>query len=414
MSENIRAKRNVRSTAIVYGAAFMLGITMVSFPASSTVLKTAGGLTDSQYGLIFLPQLMTAVLGAVAGGILARRTGLGNLLFIALIANALSQVCLGSLILLKPGTAFFAVMAATTLFGLAFGLSAAPLNTFPGLLFPRKPESALVALHTLIGLGLSAGPLIAGQLIARGRWPFFPLLLFVGSLLLVVGVACARLPLYGAAASRPETPGSLRELRLNPVLWTFAAIVVLYAFAEGTFSNWSVIYLHEERGIGIAEAGMALSVFWAMVAAGRLLVSALLLRVAAERIWLALPILMAGGFFLVPLAHTAAEGIVVFGFAGLACSAFFPLSVGMAVKRFSGNPAFVSSLMIAAVMSGVGIGSYIIGPLRSSISLERLYRLSALYPAAIIVVAALAIRMNLMRPKGSAGAVSEPGRTDRV
>jgi fucose permease len=359
------------------------------------VLKTAGGLTDSQYGLIFLPQFLSAVLGSLAGGILARRTGLGNLLVIALIANALSQACLGSIILLKPGTAFFAAMAATTLFGLAFGLSAAPLNTFPGLLFPRKSDSALVALHTLLGLGLSAGPLVAGQLIAQGRWPYFPLLLFTGSLLLVAGVARARLPSDATAAAQPDPSRALRELRSNPVFWTLVAIVILYAFAEGTFSNWAVIYLHEERGIGIAEAGTALSVFWAMVAAGRLLVSVLLLRIDAERIWLALPILMAGGFFLVPLAHTAAEGIVVFGFAGLACSAFFPLSVGIAVKRLSGNAAFISSLMIAAVMSGVGIGSYIIGLLHSLISLERLYRLSSLYPAAVAVLTAITVGMNL-------------------
>ena len=29
----------------------------------------------------------------------------------------------------------------------------------------------------------------------------------------------------------------------NSLLWGFVAIVILYAFAEGTFANWSIVYL---------------------------------------------------------------------------------------------------------------------------------------------------------------------------
>lgn len=412
MRDAAQVEVNRKTVSIVYGAAFLQGLTMVSFPASSIVLKDVRGLTDAQYGFIFVPQFVAAILGSIAGGSLVRRMGLRNLLVWSLLANALSQAFLAATVF-EWVQSFYTVLAGTAMLGVAFGLSAAPLNTFPGLFFPQKPDSALVALHTLLGLGLSAGPLVAGQLIARGMWVSFPLLLFVVSFLLAIGAAGPQLSSDAASADRSGASDTLRELRASPVLWAFAAIVVLYAFAEGTFSNWSVIYLHEERGIGIAGAGLALSVFWAMMAAGRLLVSVLLLRVAPERIWLSLPFLIAAGFFLVPLAQTAVKGIVVFGFAGLACSAFFPLSVGLAAKRFPGNAPFVSSLMIAALMSGVGIGSYIIGPLHSFISLERIYRISAVYPAAAVILAAITIRRDFRRSKGPAAGKIERGRTDR-
>ena len=78
--------------------------------------------------------------------------------------------------------------------------------------------------------------------------------------------------------------------------WTFAAIAVLYAFAEGTFSNWSVIYLHEVKHLPEMTAALALSLFWAAMAGGRLLVSALVARIPAQRVWLSLPLLMISAF----------------------------------------------------------------------------------------------------------------------
>jgi len=67
----------------VYLIAFLQGLTLVSFPASSAVLKQMHGFTDAQYGAIFLPQVAMAVLGAVAGGTLARRLGLRPLLWLS-------------------------------------------------------------------------------------------------------------------------------------------------------------------------------------------------------------------------------------------------------------------------------------------------------------------------------------------
>ncbi len=77
---------------IIYAAGMLLGLVMVSFPASGTVLKEIKGLSDAQYGLIYIPQIISAVAGSVASGWLARAVGLKRLLFGTLIAMLLSQV----------------------------------------------------------------------------------------------------------------------------------------------------------------------------------------------------------------------------------------------------------------------------------------------------------------------------------
>jgi len=114
----------------------------------------------------------------------------------------------------------------------------------------------------------------------------------------------------------------------------------------------------------------------------------LVLRIAPRPIWLTLPLLMILAFQLLPHANTAALGIGLFLLAGVACSAFFPLTIGLASARFPQYVPWVSSMLIAALMAGVGVGSYVVGVLRELFPLERLHQLSAAYPIMVLVLAA--------------------------
>jgi fucose permease len=381
-----QTKINSPALLAVYLIAFLQGLTLVSFPASSTVLKQMHGFTDAQYGAIFLPQVALAVLGAVAGGALARRLGLQPLLWLTAAGNGLSQLALAASVWVMPALAFPTILTGTALLGFSFGLGGAPLNSYPPRFFPQRAPAAVVALHTLLGLGLMVGPLLADGFGRVGWWIGFPLLLLSLSVLLALMAARVRLPAEaaGAVVARSAAP--------NPPLtsgafWTFAAIAVLYAFAEGTFSNWAVIYLREVKALPTGVAALALSVFWAAMVTGRLLVAVLVVRVAPQVIWLALPALMAVAFLLLPGAHTPALGLGLFALAGLACSAFFPLTITLASARFPDHVAWVSSMLIAALMVGVGLGSFVIGPLREWLALEQIYRLSTLYPILVIGLA---------------------------
>ncbi|MDG4553161.1 MAG: hypothetical protein P9E24_02770 [Candidatus Competibacter sp.] len=369
----------------VYLVAFLQGLTLVSFPASSAVLKQMHGFTDAQYGAIFLPQVAMAVLGAVAGGTLARRLGLQPLLWLTAAGNGLSQLALAASVWVAPGLAFPTILAGTALLGWSFGLGGAPLNGYPPRFFPRRAPAAVVALHTLLGLGLMVGPLLADGFGRAGWWIGFPLSLLGLSVFLALTAATVRLP---------QAVGNDLERRVdaNPPLtsgafWIFAAIAVLYAFAEGVFGNWAVIYLREAKMLPAGVAALALSVFWGAMVAGRLLVALLVIRIAPLTIWLALPTLMIAAFLLLPGASTPALGLGLFALAGLACSAFFPLTITLASEWFPEHVAWVSSMLIAALMVGVGLGSFAVGPLREWLSLENLYRLSVVYPVAVIGLA---------------------------
>jgi predicted MFS family arabinose efflux permease len=382
----------VAGVVTVYLAGFLQGLTLVSFPASSTVLIQMHGFTGAQYGAIFLPQVALAIVGAVSGGSLAKRVGLRHLLWISLLVNALSQLALAASVVMNPTVAFVIVLLGTGSLGLGFGLSGAPLNSYPPSFFPQRRDTALVALHTALGVGLATGPLLVGWFVVHGLWIGFPLLLLTISLLLILATLTVHLPRCESGQVGQEAqPAHTHPIRLLG-FWTFAAITVLYAFAEGTFSNWSVIYLHEVKQLPEMTAALALSLFWAAMAGGRLLVSAIVGHISAQRVWLLLPLLMVGAFLALPYANTPIVGVGLFALAGIACSGFFPLTIGLVSSRFPQHVAWVSSMMIAALMVGVGLGSFIVGPLREWLSLEQLYQVSAAYPLAALVLAVLVMQ----------------------
>jgi fucose permease len=255
-------------------------------------------------------------------------------------------------------------------------------------------------MHSALGLGLMGGPLLAGLYTDLNLWIGFPLtLLGAGALLMVLAVP-ARFPArFPAGAAGPDAESRGVAVRA-PRFWLFMGVAVLYAFAEGTFSNWVVIYLQGSKGLSMATAALGLSVFWGALVVGRLAASALVLRVAPERIWLTLPVLMIGAFLLLPHASGAMLGVGLFGLAGLACSAFFPLTIALASRQFAGEVPWVSSMLTAALMIGVGVGSFIVGPLREWLALERLYQVSAIYPLAALIVGATLVYTR--RPAASA------------
>src|SRR5215207_2382918 len=66
-----------KEAKVVYAAGLVQGIVLVTFPAASTIFTDPGqyDLSRTQYGTMFLPQVVTAIIASLLGGRLARRLG---------------------------------------------------------------------------------------------------------------------------------------------------------------------------------------------------------------------------------------------------------------------------------------------------------------------------------------------------
>jgi len=372
----------------VFAGGLIIGLTLVSFPASSAFLKQTHGFSDAQYGAIYLPQLVAAVIGAVGGGFATRRLGMRMLFLVSLACFGLAQFLLWLSGAANPVTALTLVMCATASFGFGFGFGGGPLNAYAALLFPERSTTAVTALHMSAGAGLTIGPALFAGLAAKGLWFWGPGALGVVTAAILVSALLAR---YPEVAAEPDAPDA-GSAAGSGFFWLCAAVAMIYSVAEGTFSNWAILYLSDERAISPATAALALTAFWGSLTVGRLLASILVIKVSGTLFLLSLPLLMALAFWALPGIATPTGAIAGFAFAGFACSAFFPILVAFAAERFPREISWIASMLTAAMMVGVGVGSYAVGALRGSSTIASLYRFSALYPALVVVLLFLAMR----------------------
>ncbi|HWK52711.1 MAG TPA: hypothetical protein VNR40_22615, partial [Steroidobacter sp.] len=141
---------NATAAAIsVYAGGLILGMTLVSVPASSALLKQLHGFSDAQYGAIYLPQFLSAIVGGLAGGLLSNVLGTKRLLVLSLACLLAAQLALAASAALPSEHALPALMITTGCIGLGIGLGSGPLNAYPVVLFPAVSNTALTALHTI-------------------------------------------------------------------------------------------------------------------------------------------------------------------------------------------------------------------------------------------------------------------------
>jgi fucose permease len=163
--------------------------------------------------------------------------------------------------------------------------------------------------------------------------------------------------------------------------------VFLYGILETLNGNWATLYLSGERGISARGASFALAAFWAMVTVGRLLIAVISRAVHARWIYVALPILLLIVFQVSSRVEDQTGGIVAFGLAGLACSAFLPLSISFGGDESPSLSAMMAGELIAFYQLGYGVAAFGTGPLRDVFGLQY----STVFAAGSIVAAPLVV-----------------------
>ena len=290
-----------------------------------------------------------------------------------------------------------AAKCATGLFGFGFGFGGGPLNSLASTLSERFSNSAVTLLHMMAGLGMSAAPLIFAYVIRIGAWVFVPVGLASLALVLILICAVTRFP---APMTPPQQIAGTWPSR-SAYFWLIMAVASLYALTEGVFANWAILYVQDAKGLDAQTAASALAAFWGSLTLGRLFASLVLVRFPPIALLLALPPLMAVALLLIPQAATPSGVISAYAIAGLACSAFFPLLITIVAEPFPHAISYIASMLTAALMFGVGVGSYGIGSLRSSLSLEMLYSASTVFPIAALILIVIARRIMRQMPRST-------------
>jgi MFS transporter, FHS family, glucose/mannose:H+ symporter len=232
----------VTEVGIVYGGGLAQGLALVSFPAAATILTAADGygLSSSQYGSIFLPLFLGSVLASLLAPALARERSLRTVLITGLVANGASMAtfALSSVMTGVPAIAYAMLLAATGLLGIGFGATLTAINAFAEGFFPDRGETAVTALHTLLGTGTALAPLLVAWLTAGGHWWLLPVAVAMAALGLAL-VALTQTLRIAAEDDQSSALGAAAVARALPMRsWVWIAFALLYGICETLFGNW--------------------------------------------------------------------------------------------------------------------------------------------------------------------------------
>ena len=372
-----------REVVTVYCVGLFQGLALVAFPAASSVLTSSPGygLSSTQYGLLFVPQVVMAIAGSLAMPSLARRFGIKPLLLVGIAADLLSMAVLAmSATVAGDSIAFPMLLVSTALLGLGFGVTLSCLSTIAADFRPDRPEVALTTLNVLLGLGTALSPLLIALFTNVGEWWGLPVLAAVG--LAVLLVLSLTLPIETAARNSTTDRAPIPRM-----FWVFAIALVAYGICETMFGNWGTTVLRND-GASATTASYALAAFWACVTLGRLLISVMPRQIPTLVVYRVLPWAIAVTLLLVATVANGANGVVIFAAGGFACSGFFPMTIGYSEGTFPALGAVSAGWLIAAYQVGYGIAAFGAGALESTISLTSLFAVSA---AVAVVMGALAV-----------------------
>ena len=193
-------------TRVVNAAGVVQGIALVTFPAASTILTDPDeyDLSSSQYGALFLPQVVTAIVAALLGASLGKRFGTKRVYLAGLCAGLVSMtLLLASAAVAGDSGAYPLLLLATATLGAGFGLTVPALNTLTADFHRDAPDRAVLVLNALLGFGTVLAPVFVAIFDGLGAWWGLPLASAI--LLTVLVLVSARLPLEVRADTQPAS-----------------------------------------------------------------------------------------------------------------------------------------------------------------------------------------------------------------
>jgi MFS family permease len=167
-----------RDIGMIYFAAVVQGLALVTFPAASSIFTSPDGFgfDSTRYGMMFVPQVVFAILASGLAPKLARRWSLRRVLLVGFAGNFVSMALLAltRLLLGVPDMAFGVLLTATGALGLGFGATVMALNTYAETFFPQRADGAVLVLNALLGLGTALAPVLVAIAVGVGAWWLLP------------------------------------------------------------------------------------------------------------------------------------------------------------------------------------------------------------------------------------------------
>lgn len=317
------------SRAILIAAAAVEGGILATFGACALILlgRHVFVLPSARYGVLFLPQIFTAVACALIAAHGARGLSRGRALRAGL---GLSLAGLVLLIAALPGrhkasVDYPVLLVADALVGAGFGLVYPALTVFAMDANPMRSERSLVAMNLALGGGMVVSPAAEIEFEEAGVWWIFPGLLIVLAIPIMIAAKRSRL---GPDAERASAVAHHRQ-RLPAGTTAFTLLALIAGGSAIMLVAWSQARSPGSSAALPAFRALVLAAFWAaLVVLSRVAFAALERRRSGRRTSSVTPFLPPVIVTCIGLAsgQDNTTGVGIYLLAAVTCAAFLPLT----------------------------------------------------------------------------------------
>ena len=320
----------------------VIGWTGLLIPSLIRDIKVTFDQSDAGMGLVYLGYAVAYATGSFAGGALTERLGRRRVLAGFASAHGIGIVGLG----LAPTWPLF--LGAALVGGAGAGCLDGGANGLVLDVYREGRGRAMNLLHMAFSVGALAAPLVIGALVTGGiAWQAVAIATGIAVGVLVVGYLLVPMPSgHHESAARVRDRGP--SLLAGPLLLLGLAIAT-YVASEVGVSNWIVRFLEPAP---LQTATLALSLYWAGLAVGRLLSSAIADRFDHLRFTIACAVAMSVLLVVAVLAPSLPGSILAFGLAGIASGPVFPMIVAIGGERYPERSAAVGGALTGMAVAG--------------------------------------------------------------
>ncbi len=330
----------------------------VAWPASTLGLlwpsmRLSFGEPVGALGVLLVFGITASVISSVATGRLSVRTGP-----LVAVATMLTAVAL-AVEAFAPSLWVMAI--GTVLFGLGFGAIDAALNAHAARHFGARDINWM---HASYGLGATIGPLLVTALLSGGlSWHrTYGLMALVQAALAIVFIVGRRgwRESSRANGSRAEKdkpgPGDGRARRRPPpaVALTSLTFAAVETGIESGAGIWGYVFLTAGRGLPAGTAGVAVSAYWAMMFAGRVVLGPVAQRLGPARVLATAVAGIPAGAALMTAPGPGLLAVIGLMILGLAAAPVFPLLTLMTPQWAGGTTGATRMVSLQVAASAIG------------------------------------------------------------
>jgi fucose permease len=369
-------------------------------------MRLSFGTPVGALGIILVPGIIASVIASAVTGRARIRTGTLAAAATWLIALALAAEA--------AAPSLWVLITGTVLFGVGFGTLDTALNAHAARHFGARDINWM---HASYGLGATIGPLLVTALLTGGRSWRLVYAVMAAVLVVLGGVLALARPGWTSPAPRaaaqappdlsssnadPPNPGlpappssaadsanmgspASASLTSDVVSRSGAAVARVLTFTavetglESAAGIWGYLFLTAGRGLPAAVAGLAVSAYWAMMCAGRVVLGPVAERLGPARVLAAAVagVPLGAALMALPISGPGSGALAVAGLmvVGLAAAPVFPLvTLTTGSTRMVGLQVAASAAGNAALPAVLGLaigaaGARVLGPFLLALSL---------------------------------------------